>query len=360
MAAGTLRLRAMAHHAALLTRRRSLPEVLDELGFVQYDPIRRPARAQDLILHQRVRGYRCGDLDRGYAESGLEEDYFYTYGALTKPVRRLLHPRNRTTDPYTPEGLAEKVLHLVRREGRLPIRAVEQHFGRIQAVNDWGGISSATTRELERLHYHGLLRVADRRNGSKVYAPGGLDDDHVEEPLRSRQLVLRIARILAPTSRTGLRAALTQLAGNGGVRIPSSEVDALVADGSLATETVDGVPYLWPADCLPGPVDDVPRSVRFLAPFDPLVWDRGRFEHLWGWPYRFEAYTPAAKRRFGYYALPMFWGDRAVGWANCEITGSGRLDVHCGFAGRALAGKRFQASFDHEVSRLARMLGLPG
>ena len=50
--------------------------------------------------------------------------------------------------------------------------------------------------------------------------------------------------------------------------------------------------------------------VRLLAPFDPIVWDRRRFELLWGWPYRFEAYTPVAKRKLGYYALPLLWRDR--------------------------------------------------
>ena len=53
-----------------------------------------------------------------------------------------------------------------------------------------------------------------------------------------------------------------------------------------------------------------------LAPFDPLVWDRRRFELFWGWRYRFEAYTPAAKRTLGYYALPLLWRDRVIGWAN--------------------------------------------
>jgi uncharacterized protein YcaQ len=60
------------------------------------------------------------------------------------------------------------------------------------------------------------------------------------------------------------------------------------------------VSYVSPL-AAPAP-EDPPARVRFLAPFDPLVWDRRRFEHLWGWPYRFEAYTPAARRTRGYYA----------------------------------------------------------
>jgi uncharacterized protein YcaQ len=68
-----------------------------------------------------------------------------------------------------------------------------------------------------------------------------------------------------------------------------------------------------------------------LAPFDPLVWDRRRFELFWGWDYRFEAYTPPSKRRFGYYALPLLWRDDVIGWANAaNVAGTLRVDV--GFA----------------------------
>ena len=59
--------------------------------------------------------------------------------------------------------------------------------------------------------------------------------------------------------------------------------------------------------------------MRLLTPFDPVVWDRARFERLWGWTYRFEAYTPVAKRKRGYYALPILWRDRVIGWGNLSV-----------------------------------------
>ena len=59
--------------------------------------------------------------------------------------------------------------------------------------------------------------------------------------------------------------------------------------------------------------------MRLLAPFDPVVWDRRRFELFWGWAYRFEAYTPAPKRKLGYYALPLLWRDRVIGWGNLSV-----------------------------------------
>ena len=98
-------------------------------------------------------------------------------------------------------------------------------------------------------------------------------------------------------------------------------------------------------------------AVRLLAPFDPVVWDRPRFELLWGWDYRFEAYTPVPKRKLGYYALPLLWRDRVVGWANVAARRRDQPDVATWpDARRASAGSR--AALDDELSRLAVSLGL--
>jgi uncharacterized protein YcaQ len=71
----------------------TLRRAIARLGFVQADPIRAPARAQDLILRQRVKGYRAGDLERLYGSLGIEEDFFTTYGFVTRAVQALMHPR---------------------------------------------------------------------------------------------------------------------------------------------------------------------------------------------------------------------------------------------------------------------------
>src|ERR1700749_2030829 len=87
----------------------SLGRAVETLGFVQADPIRAPARAQDLILRHRVTGYRAGDLERRFVRLGLEEDFLYAYGFLPRDTARLLHPRPDPDDParpYQPTGLA--------------------------------------------------------------------------------------------------------------------------------------------------------------------------------------------------------------------------------------------------------------
>src|SRR5919197_2313712 len=71
----------------------TLKHALDRLGFVQADPIRAPARAQDLILRHRVKDYRAGDLERLYPRLGIEEDFFLVYGFVTRRLQELMHPR---------------------------------------------------------------------------------------------------------------------------------------------------------------------------------------------------------------------------------------------------------------------------
>src|SRR6266404_8750085 len=71
----------------------TLKRALDRLGFVQADPIRAPARAQDLMLRHRVKDYRAGDLERQYEKLGVEEDFFVNYGFVTSAIHALMHPR---------------------------------------------------------------------------------------------------------------------------------------------------------------------------------------------------------------------------------------------------------------------------
>jgi uncharacterized protein YcaQ len=97
--------------------------------------------------------------------------------------------------------------------------------------------------------------------------------------------------------------------------------------------------------------------VRFLAPFDPVVWDRRRFELFWKWPYRFEAYTPLAKRKLGYYALPMLWRDQVVGWANVSVRDDG-VQAELGYVNGAPAGRVFARELDAELERMRLFLGL--
>jgi uncharacterized protein YcaQ len=323
-----------------------LQAAIDRLGFVQADPIRSPARAQDLILRHRVHAYRAGDLERQYATLDVEEDYLYAYGFLSRRVWRLLHPRKITAM----RGLEKKVLATVRSLGETHPRALEAHLGKKRMVNAWGGYSKATTNALEWLHWRGLLRITRRESGIRVYQPVELPADRQHPAERLQQLVGVLANIFAPSPEASLQTVIARYRDLGTTR---QAIGDLILAGEFRREIVDGVSYVWPADHhVPS---DVPRKVRFLAPFDPLIWDRRRFEHLWGWPYRFEAYTPAAKRVRGYYAMPLLWRDSIPGWANARVE-AGTLKLEIGFVGKRPSGGEFTRALDAEIARLEAFL----
>src|SRR6202521_142914 len=155
--------------ARSLFKATSLQRAIARLGFVQADPMRAPARAQDLILAQRVKDYRVGELERRYPRLAIEEAFFVNYGFLPRESLALLHPRGapRTWDARM-EAHAQEVLAFVRQRGRTHPKDVQAHFehGRIKR---WGGDLNASTHLLEGLHYRGLLRVTRREAGTRVY-----------------------------------------------------------------------------------------------------------------------------------------------------------------------------------------------
>ena len=116
-----------------------------------------------------------------------------------------------------------------------------------------------------------------------------------------------------------------------------------------------GVEWYWPAAERPKE-SAVEEQVRFLAPFDPVVWDRRRFAMLWDWEYRFEAYTPVKQRKLGYYALPLLWRDRVMGWANAAYD-DGVLRTDIGFvASRPPRDRAFKRELEGEIERLKKFL----
>jgi uncharacterized protein YcaQ len=136
--------------------------------------------------------------------------------------------------------------------------------------------------------------------------------------------------------------------------------DALLrARERLAHARVDGVDWYWPRNEEPRRAVAT-EKVRLLAPFDPVVHDRARFEILWGWSYRFEAYTPVAKRKLGYYALPLLWKDWVVGWANLtKDARTGSLKCELGYsAGKPPRDGAFKDELKAELERMRVFLEL--
>ena len=333
---------------------------VERLGFVQYDPIRAPACAQDLILRQRVDGYRAGDLERAYREHPLDETFLHVYGVMPAERAHAIHPRGdgpgwRVEREHP--GLARRVLRHVRRHGVVHPRVLAQALDTATTTSGWGGASAATTRTLDMLQYRGELRVVHRDAGIRVYAPAAKRPRAIGSSQRAASLLSTLLALYAPLPAATLRY-LAWMVGGRGLASNEERARALArfAKGKgVASATVDGVRYLYPAheDPRQAEVDD---RVRALAPFDPIAWDRDRFEHLWGWGYRFEAYTPANKRVYGYYALPLAWRDCVVGWVNATPSARG-LAFDVGYPDGAPRDRTFRRALEEELASLQGFAG---
>lgn len=333
---------------ATLGKPTTLEEAIARLGFIQADPIKAPAAAQDLILWHRVVNYCTGQLDREYPSLPVEEDNFYSYGFLWRELWRLMHPRSLGAL----SALEMEVLAAVTEAGEAHPRDLARAMGKGRMKNDWGGISQATKIGLEHLHRRGLLRVVRREQGIRIYGPARLPEITVEPAERVHQIAMTVARSFEPVHQTTFSELLSRIR-HSAPGLPSSRamISQLMASGALQRVVVDGQPYLCCGDASDDRnVQDEPR-VRFLAPFDPIVWDRRRFEHIWGWAYRFEAYVPASRRVRGYYALPLLWKDVVIGWVNISLR-DGAIEVEKGFAREPPTDGSFKTAVDMEVERM--------
>jgi uncharacterized protein YcaQ len=339
----------------------TLERAIDALGFVQADPIRAPARAQDLTLRPRVAGYHAGDLERRYATIPVEEDVFINYGFVTETLHELMHPRTvASLQPTARNKRAQAVLAFVRERGTVHPRDVDAHFAHGTVKNYWGGSSNATTHLLEAMHYKGVLRVARRERGIRIYAAreqGAGPNGPAARDARIDAIVDLAVRKYAPLP----AASLPQLVSRLRYAVPQwhGQLRSALqrAKRRLSQARVEGQDWYWPADERL-PADAPPDDVRLLAPFDPVVWDRRRFELLWGWAYRFEAYTPLSQRKLGYYALPLLWRDRIVGWGNLTVR-SGEMDAAFGYVGSQRPRDRaFTRELDAEVERMRVFLAM--
>jgi len=329
------------------------------LRFLQLDPIRAPARAADLVLRQRVAGYRAGDLDRLYPTLDLAEDYLHVYGVMPRAVRDLLHPRpashRHRVEREFPRLPARVLAHVAERGDTHPrdLDAIGGH----RTTNAWGGESSATTRILEALHFRGKLRVSRRANGVKVYALAHPAGEARPPAARARELLHLLVALYAPLHESTLRQLVRMITESSVAPARKARAfEALRKDPAIERFTAAGATWLRPAGF--APAADPEARVRLLAPFDPVAWDRRRFALLWGFDYRLEAYTPPARRQFGYYALPLLWQDDVVGWANAAVEG-GVLGVEVRFARRAPRDRAFRRELEAEVERLRDCIGAP-
>jgi uncharacterized protein len=311
--------------ARSLRGREGALEVIRRLGSIQFDPIAVAGRNHDLMLHARVAGYEPAWCDELYERREIFEA---TNKALsfvpTEEVPWFRHAWGRKGPEFHAAALAEnaevaeRVLERIRVEGPLSSRDFEAEAG---ATKDWFGLPENAVRSvLEAYTVTGVVGLV-RREGSRRYydlLDRLLPPEVVDHQVPQREQVLHkllsryrahgllghggaggtFARIAAPAERTELRKELVERGSLVPVDVEGVRGKRLVVAEELA---------LLESPPEPG------GSVAFIAPFDSFLWDTALLANVFGFEFVWEGFFPAEKRRWGYYVLPILFGDRLVG-----------------------------------------------
>jgi uncharacterized protein YcaQ len=304
-------------------------EVLRTLGSVQYDPIAVAGRSHDLVLHARVVGYEPRWTESLYERREIFEAY--NKGLSLVPTADFPWFRGLPAGHYQQvldenAGVAGRVLERIRTEGPLSSHDFEREQG---PTTDWFGAPTNTVRAvLEAYAITGVLGLA-RRDGSRrsydlldrllpaeVLAREIPFEERLRHKMLSRYRAHGLLGVSGPDAFGGLGPAkpdprFPDYPGRTALR------EDLIERGDIVPVQVEGVRtrrfVVREEVALLEAPPEPPPSVAFLSPFDALVWDRDFLGSLFGFDYVWELFVPPAKRRWGWYVLPILFGDRLVG-----------------------------------------------
>jgi uncharacterized protein YcaQ len=300
-------------------------QVLHKLGSIQFDPIAVAGRNHDLMLHARVADYEPAWCDVLYERREIFEA---TNKALSfvptsefpwfRHVWGRKGPRFHAAALAENAAVAEQVLERVRAEGPLSSLDFEREDG---ATKDWFGMPENAVRAvLEAYTVTGAIGLA-RRDGNRRYydllerlLPAKVLAQEVPEREQLRHKLLsryRAHGLLGPGGAGGTFARIAEPRARNELREELIELGALVP---VQVEGVRGKRLVLAEELalLQAPPNPVP-SVAFIAPFDSLLWDTALLATLFDFEFVWEGFFQAAKRRWGYYVLPIVFGDRFVG-----------------------------------------------
>ncbi|UTT62924.1 winged helix-turn-helix domain-containing protein [Microcella humidisoli] len=314
-----------AHPAAVGTRQ--LASAIDRLQVLQLDSVTVFARSHYLPLFARLGAYDPADLDALiFARRGRYTEYWAHEAAIIRrddwPLwhwkREALRERFTLKSAWVRENTAMLDWLLLELAAKGPMTVSDVEHDATERRGPWWGWSDVK-EGLEYLFAFGDVVSGGRRGFSRVYAlphQVGLAELHAVEVPRveaQRELVLRSVRALGV-------GTVGDIADYHRLKIAPTQdaLRALLAAGEIEQVEVEG----WttgagrplPAFIMPGA--RIPRRIEataLLSPFDPVVWSRDRALRMFGFPYRIEIYTPAPKRQYGYYSLPVLVDDRLLG-----------------------------------------------
>ncbi|TVR93423.1 MAG: winged helix-turn-helix domain-containing protein [Spirochaetaceae bacterium] len=303
----------------------AVARAIKQLGYVQIDTISVLDRAHHHVLKTRVPNYTEQMLDQlvrrdkrvfeywSHAAAYLPLDEYRFYLPMMEGFR---HSREADLDTK----LAAEVIDRIRSEGPLQSKDFKPPEG--HTSGGWWEWKPAK-ETLEHLFLSGQLMIAHREGFQKVFnltenvLPGDIDISTPSLDEWYRFLVLRVVRGYGIATAANITTACRTVAQF--VKQPLragllASIKHLVAEGQLEPLRSGGQTWYT----LPGALDELPsrlppKEIRFLSPFDHAVIDRKRTSDLFDFEYQIECYVPEAKRRYGYYCLPILWGDELIG-----------------------------------------------
>ena len=309
-----------------------------QAGCIQFDPVDVCGKNAELTLQSRVKNFKKTMLydllykDRklvDYADKELsiwparDWPYFSSYRERSKKLGRTFKGLRK---------LEKKALEYIEANGpvssdSLPIEGEIFWHSSMHWSGNWYKKSQAARSVLEQLYTDGELIIHHKKGSRKYYdiAEKYLPKEILEadNPCKNEDEFL-CWRVLRRIGAIGLlwdknSTAFLGLDINAAKR--KKALETLTEEGKISPVVVEGIkqPFYYRTDdselmrdVLEGTADLKPR-MSFIAPLDPLMWDKSLVLALWGYQYSWEIYTPATKRRYGYYTLPILLGDRFVG-----------------------------------------------
>jgi len=308
----------------------SVLTVVERLGGLQFDPLEVPgARNHDLLLHARIGDYRRGWCEEWLYGSDRRLIEIYNKSLNILPITELPHYAlawERAERHYRDgilrdqAAVADAILAQIKKDGPLSTAAFREHG---HAVDWWWAPTPAARAVMEALFVSGHIGIA-RREGNRRYY------DLIDRLVPSALLASRETEEEALRHRLFSRyRAVGLLAGQASADIMYSTGTAadrarwlaeMVDDGLLLPVDVEGMRHtryilaeeesILEATTSPG---RQAHEVTLMAPLDPLIWDRRMLRELFDFDYIWEVYVPAARRKHGYYVLPILFGDRLIG-----------------------------------------------
>ena len=348
-------------------------EAIRRMGLLQIDTINVVARSPYLVLWSRLGDYPQHWLDELLAEGKLFE--YWAHEACFIPVEDYGLYRHRMLDPaamgwkYSSTWMRERagevaaLLAHIRTHGPVRSSDFERTDGKAGGWWEW----KPEKRSLEVLFTSGALMIARRHNFQRVYdlaervLPGWNDERMPPLPEVRRAFALQAVKALG-LARPGWVPDYHR------TRRPHLDLAPLAEQGALLRARVEGWSepvYIHPdhaalaQQAASGSLR--PTLTTVLSPFDPVVWDRRRALELFGFDYRLECYTPAAKRRYGYFTLPLLRRGQLVGRIDAKAHRQGGIfEIKAAFFEPGVrAGEALLRDVAQALQRCARWHGCP-